>query len=128
MADTSRDNGSAALAIGSEISRGAVQILRGYTGRGATKSRTVINQDTLTIILADPLTKGERSLVMVGEQEQVFQTRRKDQHLMREELVHLVEGLTERRVEAFFSDNHIEPDYGVEFFLLEPLTGVDESK
>jgi hypothetical protein len=25
-----------------------------------------------------------------------------------------------RTVEAFFSDNHIEPDYAVEFFILEP--------
>jgi uncharacterized protein YbcI len=109
--------------VARDISRGAVQLLRKYTGRGPTKARTVISKDTIAIILADPLTKGERSLVTAGGQEQVFQTRHKDQHLMRDDLVHLVEEESACKVDAFFSDNHIDPDYAVEFFLLQPLPG-----
>jgi uncharacterized protein YbcI len=109
--------------VARDISRGAVQLLRKYTGREPTEARTTIGKDTIAIILADPLTKGERSLVTAGRQQQVFQTRRKDQHLMRDDLVHLVEEESGCKVDAFFSDNHIDPDYAVEFFLLQPLPG-----
>jgi len=50
-------------AVAADISRGAVQLLREYTGRGPTKARTVIAADTISIILADTLTRGEQSLV-----------------------------------------------------------------
>ncbi len=117
MPDTRTENGS----IAADISRRAVQILREYTGRGPTKARTIISKDTVAIVLADTLTKGERSLVGMGEREHVLQTRRNYQELMRNDLVSLVEELSGRPVHAFFSANHIEPDYAVEFFLLTPF-------
>jgi uncharacterized protein YbcI len=42
---------------------------------------------------------------------------------MREELVALVERTLDRKVVAFMSDNHFEPDLAVEVFILEPTTG-----
>jgi uncharacterized protein YbcI len=39
---------------------------------------------------------------------------------MRPELVSGVKALTGRRVIAFMSDNHIDPDVAVETFVLEP--------
>ena len=121
MPDTRTEDGS----VSADISRRAVQILREYTGRGPTKARTVMSKDTVAIILADTLTKGERSLVGMGEQEHVLRTRRNYQELMRNDLVGLVEEMSGQKVHAFFSDNHIEPDYAVEFFLLTPIPGVD---
>jgi len=117
MPETQAENG----AVAAEISRRAVQILREYTGRGPTKARTVLTQDTVAIVLADTLTKGELSLVGMGEQDHVLRARRSYQQLMRDDLVALVEGQTGRTVHAFFSDNQLRPDYGVEFFLLEPF-------
>jgi uncharacterized protein YbcI len=117
MPDTRSNDGS----VSAEISRRAVRILREYTGRGPTKALTVLTKDTVAIILADTLTKGELSLVGMGEEEQVLRTRRSYQQLMRPDLVGLVEEQTGRTVHAFFSDNQIDPDYGVEFFLLEPF-------
>jgi uncharacterized protein YbcI len=121
MPDTRTEDGS----VSADISRRAVQILREYTGRGPTKARTVMSKDTVAIILADTLTKGERSLVSMGEEEHVLRTRRNYQELMRNDLVGLVEEMSGQKVHAFFSDNHIEPDYAVEFFLLTPIPGVD---
>jgi uncharacterized protein YbcI len=121
MPDTRTDDGS----VAADISRRAVQILREFTGRGPTKARTVMSKDTVAIILADTLTKGERSLVSMGEEEHVLRTRRNYQELMRNDLVGLVEELSGQKVHAFFSDNHIEPDYAVEFFLLTPIPGTD---
>jgi uncharacterized protein YbcI len=116
MPDTRTPGGSPAQ----DISRKAVRILREYTGRGPTKARTVISDDTVAIVLGDTLTKGERTLVAMGEEKHVLQTRHNYQLSMRDDLVQLVEEECGQTVEAFFSDNHIDPDYGVEFFLLNP--------
>jgi uncharacterized protein YbcI len=121
MPDTRTEDGT----IAADISRRAVQILREYTGLGPTRARTVISKDTVAIVLADTLTKGERSLVGMGEEEHVLRTRRNYQELMRDDLVGLVEELSGQKVHAFFSDNHIEPDYAVEFFLLDPFPGAE---
>lgn len=45
------------------ISTAAVQLLHEYTGRGPTKAKTLINDDVVTLLLADTLTKGERNSV-----------------------------------------------------------------
>src|SRR5207237_7486857 len=58
--------------VSADISRETVRLVREYTGRGPTKARTVIGKDTVAIILADTLTKGERSLVKMGETEHVL--------------------------------------------------------
>jgi uncharacterized protein YbcI len=121
MPDVRSQDGS----VAADISRGTVQLLREYTGRGPTKARTVIGKDTVAVVLADTLTKGERSLVTMGEEAHVLHTRRNYQRLMRKDLVKMVESLSGRTVEAFFSDNHIDPDYAVEFFLLDPLTEIE---
>ncbi len=103
---------------GSAISDGAVHLLREYTGRGPTKARTVINDDMVTIVLSDTLTKGEQRLVASGGEERVLDTRQEFQRLMRDDLVHLVETWLEREVVAFMSSNHVDPDLAVETFFL----------
>jgi hypothetical protein len=40
---------------------------------------------------------------------------------MRDDLVGAVEQITERKVIAFMSDNHIDPDIAIESFVLEAL-------
>jgi uncharacterized protein YbcI len=121
------DTGISSRPVPEDISREAVRILRDYTGRGPTKARTVISEGTVAIVLGDTLTKGERTLVAMGEQKHVLQTRRNFQQTMRSDLVQLVEQQCGQTVEAFFSDNHIDPDYGVEFFLLKPGPANGES-
>jgi hypothetical protein len=39
---------------------------------------------------------------------------------MRDGLIAVVEGVTERKVVAFMSQSHIEPDMAAEVFVLEP--------
>jgi uncharacterized protein YbcI len=103
-----------------DISRGAVKLLREYTGRGPVKARTIISKGTVAIVLADTLTRGEQTLVGNGKQEHVLNTRHHLQNVMRDALVQLVEDESGRRVQAFMSANHIDPDCAVEFFILEP--------
>jgi uncharacterized protein YbcI len=103
-----------------EISNGMVQLLAKYTGRGPTKARTTMGRDHVLVILADALTKGERSLADAGFGEHVLETRSKYQRAMHTEAVSMVEGLTGRTVIGFMSDNHLDPDLGAELFVFEP--------
>jgi len=103
-----------------KISNGAVQVLHDYTGRGPTKARTTIAENSVTILMADALTKGERRLAENGHADTVLSTRHKFQQAMREDLVALVEQYVNRKVIAFMSDNHIDPDMAIEAFVLEP--------
>ena len=105
-----------------QISRSAVQTLRDYTGRGPTRARTTINTDSVMIVLGDILTKGERKLADSGKAERVLAVRHDFQLVMREELVAAVERTLDRKVIAFMSDNHLDPDIAVEVFILEPAT------
>ena len=105
---------------GPMISTATVQLLHEYTGRGPTKAKTVINDDLVTVLLADTLTTGERKLVNHGHSERVLQLRHDYQTTMREELVAIVERQLDRKVMAFMSQNHIDPDLAVEVFVLEP--------
>jgi uncharacterized protein YbcI len=109
---------------GPMISTAAVQLLHEYTGRGPTKAKTLINDDVVTILLADTLTKGERTLVDNDRSERVLQVRHDYQLTMRDDLVAIVERQLARKVIAFMSQNHIDPDLAVEVFVLEP----DESR
>jgi uncharacterized protein YbcI len=107
-------------AIAVKISNLVVQLFRTHTGRGPTKSRTSIEANLITVVLRDTLTSGERNLVADGQAELIVGLRRAYQRLMHDELIAGVEELTQRKVAALLSDNHVEPDVAVEVFVLEP--------
>jgi uncharacterized protein YbcI len=106
------------------ISTAIVQLLHEYTGRGPTKAKTSIDEDLVTVLLADTLTKGERKLVDNSLSDRVLQLRHDYQLTMRDDLVAIVERQLDRTVIAFMSQNHIDPDLAVEVFILEPAEGV----
>ncbi len=103
------------------ISNITVRLLSQYTGRGPTKARTYVNGDLVTVVLQDTLTKAEVTLVEKGRSALVLQTRSTFQEVMRADLSAGVEQILGRKVIAFLSANHIDPDVAIESFLLEPL-------
>ena len=106
--------------IAAAISNATVQLLNEYTGRGPTKARTAIDRDVITVVLQETMTKAERTLASNGDAQFVLDMRHRFQLAMRDDLVAAVERLSERKVIAFMSDNHIDPDMAVEIFVLEP--------
>jgi uncharacterized protein YbcI len=106
--------------VASTISNMIVRLLSAYTGRGPTMARTYVNENLITAVLQDTLTKGERSLIRNGETQLVLANRKAYQKAMGPELIAGVEALTGRTVVAFLSDNHIDPDFAVESFVLAP--------
>lgn len=105
------------------ISNAVVGLLHDYTGRGPTRARTTIGNDTIVVTLRDSLTKAERTLARGGQALEVLAMRRAFQETMREDLIAIVETLTGRTVEAFLSDNLHDPDVAVEVFLMSPDDG-----
>ena len=122
-------DGQHAPATGSRaaaISNLVVRLFAEYTGRGPTRARTYIHDDLITCVLQDTLTKGELSLVRDGKVDLVLTTRKAFQDTMRDDMVAGVELIVERKVAAFLSDNHMDPDVAVESFVLAPREAHEE--
>ena len=102
------------------LANAVVQLVREYTGRGPTRAQAHVSGDLVSVVMADSLTKAERSLVAGGKSDMVRSFRHEFQRAMGPEMVDAVESLTGRKVIAFMSDNHIEPDMAIEAFVLEP--------
>jgi uncharacterized protein YbcI len=102
------------------ISNAIVRLLAESTGRGPTQARTTIDRDLVVVLLANALTKGERYLAENERSEQVLEMRRAYQEAMTEECSIAVERIIGRKVVAFMSANHIDPDLAAEIFVLEP--------
>jgi uncharacterized protein YbcI len=102
------------------ISNAIVRLLAESTGRGPTQARTTIDRDLVVVLLANALTKGERYLANNGRTQQVLDMRRAYQDAMTDECSVAVEQITGRKVVAFMSANHVDPDLAAEIFVLEP--------
>jgi uncharacterized protein YbcI len=105
--------------LAASISTGVVHAFTEHTGRGPTRARTTIDGDLVVVILQDGQTKAERALVRAGKGDTVLRLRRAFQETMRDDLIGIVEGLTQRTVHAFMSANHNEPDAAAEIFILD---------
>jgi uncharacterized protein YbcI len=117
---------STAGSVSAAISNACVKLLNEYTGRGPTKAKTTISRDLVAVVLQDTMTKAERTLAKNGDAKFVLDMRHRFQLAMKNELVAAVEQHTQRKVIAFMSDNHVEPDMAVEIFVLEPQPDGDE--
>jgi uncharacterized protein YbcI len=62
--------------LAAKISNMVVQLLHSYTGRGPTQAWTSIDEDLISVVLRDTLSKGEQSLVVDNRTELVLEMRR----------------------------------------------------
>ena len=104
-----------------QISTGLVQLHSRYYGKGPTKAKTHQVNDTVVAILRGGFTTVERTLIETGEVESVYQMRRSFQQAMEDEFRTVVEQATGRKVIAYMSSIHVDPDLAVEIFVMEPV-------
>ena len=102
------------------ISTGLVQLHSRYYGKGPTQAKTHLVDDTVICVLRGGFTRVERTLIEQGESDAVHHVRRSFQRAMEEQFRDIVESATGRRVVAYMSQVHEDPDLAVEVFLLEP--------
>jgi uncharacterized protein YbcI len=103
-----------------QVSNSLVRLHSEYYGRGPTKAKSYLQDDVLCAVLSDIYTTVEKTLIDVGRGEHVRDTRHVFQLAMEKKFCQAVEEITGRRVRAFLSQTHIDPDVAVEIFLLEP--------
>jgi uncharacterized protein YbcI len=103
-----------------QISTGLVQLHSRYYGKGPTKAKTHMVNDTVISILRGGFTTVERTLIDQGNVDTVYEMRRSFQDVMEEQFTAVVEGATGRKVIAYMSQIHQDPDLAVEIFVLEP--------
>ena len=103
-----------------EISKGMVQLMREFAGRGPNRIKTTILEDMVIVRLEDVLLKAETTLI-ADHAEAVLNMRRRFQIAMRPPMVELVERVLNRKVNAFLSDQHLDPDIALEMFILAAL-------
>jgi uncharacterized protein YbcI len=120
MASSTADQDTGPGMLAAAISNAMVQLLHRYTGRGPVRARTTIGEDLIVCVMGATLTKAELSLVRNGKHDVVLQGRRAFQDTIQADAEDVVYELTGRRVSAFMSTNHIDPDLAVEIFVLEP--------
>ena len=103
-----------------QISTGLVQLHSRYYGKGPTKAKTFLVNDTVICILRGGFTTVERTLIDEGNTEVVYAMRRSFQQAMEGHFTEVVEGATGRKVIAYMSQINEDPDLAVEIFVLEP--------
>ena len=107
-----------------EITDRLVLMVREHYGRGPLKAKTYVLDNLIVCVLSDGFTAIERTMVEGGEPHRVLDMRRDFQRMMKERYSAMIEQLTGRKVLAFLSQAHIEPDLTIEMFLMDgPVPG-----
>ncbi len=116
MLDSGNDRGRRASAAANAITR----LHREHYGRGAVSAHTVIQRDYVIVFLHDIYTPVERTLIDAGQQGKVRETRQAFQDAMTVPFSQAIEEVMGRKVTAFMSQVHFDPDMAAEIFMLAP--------
>ena len=109
------------------VSRELVSLHKQFYGKGPVRAKTFLVNDTVLCILEGGFTVVERTLIEVGRAPAVHDIRTSFQAAMREQFTQVVEAALNRRVRAYMSQVHTDPDIAIELFLLEPAGSGDET-
>ena len=101
------------------LSNAIVGLYKRYYGKGPTKARSYYLDDMVLCVLRGGLTRAEQTLARNGRGDAVTRQRQEFQAAVREEFVDTVEEIVGRRVVAFMSNVHMDPDLNVEIFMLD---------
>jgi uncharacterized protein YbcI len=109
----------------SAISNRIVQIQREHYGRGPMKAKTYALDDLVVVVMrGSGFTPLEKTMMDSGDPERVVAMRHDFQHMMTKLFTDTIEELTGRKVLAFLSQAHVEPDLSLEIFFVDgPLEG-----
>ena len=107
------------------ISTTIVRNLREHYGRGPMKAKTYALDDIIVVVMrGSGFTPLERTIMDSGQPDRVVAMRQDFQRVMAKRYRETIEGLTGRKVVAFLSQAHVEPDITMEIFFVDgPLEG-----
>jgi uncharacterized protein YbcI len=101
------------------ISRRLVVLHKEFYGKGPTKARTYVQDDIVLVLMRGGYTRVEETLIRDGRIDAVQRQRDAFQQVMHDRFVAVVEEELGRKVAAFMSNSHHDPDLMAELFVLE---------
>ena len=107
------------------ISTRIVGILRDHYGRGPMRAKTYALDDIIVVVMrGSGFTPLEQTIMESGQPQRVVAMREDFQQVMAKRYKDTIEELTGRKVLAFLSQAHVEPDITMEIFFIDaPLEG-----
>jgi uncharacterized protein YbcI len=107
------------------ISTSVVAILREHYGRGPMKAKTYALDDIIVVVMrGSGFTPLEQTIMDSGQPDRIVDMRHDFQHMMHGRFTETIERLTDRKVLAFLSQAHVDPDITIEIFFIDaPLEG-----
>jgi uncharacterized protein YbcI len=102
-----------------EITNGIVRLFSDYYGRGPTRAKSYLLDDTYVVtVLRNTMTTVERTLAEGGHGDQVRSVRLTFQEAMADSFKGVVENALGRRVASYHSQLLVDSDIGFELFVL----------
>jgi uncharacterized protein YbcI len=111
--------------LNAALTSAIVGIHTNHLGRGPSSASTFHNENVVAVLMRDVMTQVEKTLSRSGNGQAVSNMRHLYQQTMADEFKAAVERLTGRKVVAFISGNHVDPDIAVELFILDGAPGGD---
>jgi len=107
------------------ISNRIVAIIREHYGRGPMKAKTYAIDDLVVVVMrGSGFTPLEQTIMDDDGADRVVAMRHDFQRVMADRYRETIEELTGRKVTAFLSQAHVEPDITIEIFFVDgPLDG-----
>ena len=108
-----------------EISTAFVAMLREFYGRGPMRAKTYALDDIIVIVMRDSgYSAVEQTMISSGQSARVVGMREEFQEVMSGRYRSTIENLTDRKVVAYISQAHVDPEITIEMFFLDrPLDG-----
>lgn len=102
------------------ISTRIVALLREHYGRGPMKAKTYAIDDIIVVVMrGSGFTPLEQTIMSSGDPTRVVAMREDFQRVMEDRYKQAIEELTGRKVVAFLSQAHVEPDITIETFFID---------
>jgi uncharacterized protein YbcI len=101
-----------------DISNAAVALHREHFGRGPGAAKTHITDNLVVCVLTDVFTPLERTLIDVGQEARVRETRAIHHVATEEAYKSRMEAVLGQAVEAHISSIHFDPDVAIDIFVL----------
>src|SRR5881397_4161454 len=93
-----------------EISNAILGLYREHFGKGPTRAKTYAHDDLVVCVLRNGLTTVEKTLAAGGRVDAVREIRTAFQDAVADRFTGVVQRITGRRVIAFMSQMHVDPD------------------
>jgi uncharacterized protein YbcI len=105
--------------LAAAISNAIVGIHSKHYGKGPTRAKTYLIDDTVICVMQDVFTTVERTLIENSKGDLVRDVRTTFQYTLRDEFKEAIRAITGRKARSFMSQIDCDADLAIEFFLLE---------